>query len=145
MSDIVEQAKFDGWAKVEVMGHQSHVGHVTTQAFGGVVLFRVDRPGLPEEEITLEHSDWVDDRRAPAGSIVKRPALEPVSVLVGAGSIYRIIPCSEEAAMKAIRQTERPLMIVKLAEVPALPALSAADDVDDYQDGYNDAVNEGIV
>lgn len=117
-----EQAKFDGWAKVEVMGHQSHIGHVTTEAYGGAVLFRIDRPGLPEEEITLENSEWVDDKRAPAGSVVKRPALESVSVLVGAGSIYRIVPCTESAAMAAIRNTHRPLMLVKLAAAPVLPA-----------------------
>lgn len=117
-----EQAKFDGWAKVEVMGHQSHVGHVTTEAYGGVVLFRVDRPGLPEEEITLDCSEWVDDKRTPAGSVVKRPALEPVSVLVGAASIYRIIPCTEAAAMAAIRNTTRALMLVKLAELPTIEA-----------------------
>lgn len=134
MSEIVEQAKFDGWAKVEVMGHQSHVGHVTTEAYGGVVLFRIDRPGLPEEEITLESSEWVGDVRAAAGSIVKRPALDPVSVLVGAGSIYRIIPCSEDAAMRAIRQTTRPLMVVKLAPVPAISGPDPLDVGDDDED-----------
>ena len=138
-----DQAKFEGWAKVEVMGHQSHVGHVTTQAFGGAVLFRIDRPGLPEEEITLEQSEWVDDKRAPAGSVVKRRALEPVSVLVGASSIYRIIPCTEEAAMAAIRNTTRPLMLVKLAEAPALPLPSTdvtihegVDDEDEHEEAY---------
>ena len=134
-----DQAKFEGWAKVEVMGHQSHIGHVTTQAFGGAVLFRIDRPGLPEEETTLEHSEWVDDKRAPAGSVVKKPALEPVSVLVGAASIYRIVPCTEAAAMVAIRNTTRPLMLVKLAETPALPAgvdaaILGEDDDDPYED-----------
>jgi hypothetical protein len=133
-----DQAKFEGWAKVEVMGHQSHVGHVTTQAFGGAVLFRIDRPGLPEEEVTLEHSEWVGDKRAPAGSVIKKPALEPVSVLVGAASIYRIVPCTEAAAMAAIRNTTRPLMLVKLAELAALPPGTASDGLPVDSDDEND-------
>lgn len=48
------QAEFKGWAKVEVMGHQSHIGYVTTEAYGQAVLFRIDRPELPECEQTLE-------------------------------------------------------------------------------------------
>ena len=30
-----EQAKFEGWAIVEVMGHQKYAGFVTTEAYGG--------------------------------------------------------------------------------------------------------------
>ena len=40
------QAEFKGWAKVEVMGRQSHVGYVETQAFGGAVLFRINHPEI---------------------------------------------------------------------------------------------------
>lgn len=117
------QAEFKGWARVEVMGHQSHIGFVETQAYGAAVLFRIDRPEIPEFEETLTQSEWVGDIRAGAGSVVKRGAIPAATVLVGAGSIYRIIPCSEEAAMLAIRQNERrPLFVVKLAEVPALTA-----------------------
>jgi hypothetical protein len=120
------QASFNGWAKVEVMGHQSHIGHVTTEAYGGTVLFRIDSPGLREEEQTLDQSEWIGDQRVPAGSVVKVPAIPPFTVLVGAGSIYRIVPCTEDAAMKAIRTTQRrPLMVIKLAEAPAIESSSA--------------------
>ena len=77
------QAEYKGWAKVEVMGHQSHIGYVSTEAYGAAVLFRIDRPAIPEI------------------------AVEPISVLVGAGSIYRIIPCSEEVAIAAIQKEQR--------------------------------------
>lgn len=119
--DETKQAEFRGWARVEVMGHQSHIGFVETQAFGGAVLFRIDRPEIPEEEVTLTEPDWVENRRVGAGTVVKRPALPAATVLVGAASIYRIIPCDEATAMKAIRLNgNRPLLIVKLAEAPAL-------------------------
>ena len=111
-----QQAEFKGWAKVEVMGHQSHTGYVETQAFGGTVLFRIDTPALPEEpERTLTSREWTDDGYLPIGAVVKVPAREGVSVLVGAGSIYRIVPCTEEAALKVIRDgAHRKLMVVSL-------------------------------
>lgn len=115
------QAEFKGWARVEVMGHQSHVGFVTTEAYGQAVLFRIDQPEIAEVEETLQAAEWTDLGRMPAGTVVKRGRIEGVSVLVGSGSIYRIIPCSEAAALKAIRESQRrPLMIVKLAEGKAL-------------------------
>ena len=70
------QAEFKGWAKVEVMGHQSHIGYVTTEAYGQAVLFRIDRPEVAECEQTLEETEWVGDQRCPAGTIVKHGKLE---------------------------------------------------------------------
>lgn len=97
------QAKFEGWAKVEVMGHQSHIGFVTTEAYGQAVMFRIDQPELPECEETLRRGEYSDDGYVPAGAVVKRSKTEAASVLVGSGSIYRITPCTEEAALVAIR------------------------------------------
>lgn len=135
MSDI-EQAKFEGWGRVEIMGHAQHIGQITTQAFGGAVLFRIDRPEIPEVEETLTAPAWVDSVRAPAGTIVKRGAIPAATVLVGAGSIYRIIPCDEATAMRAIRESvQRPLLIVKLADAPAL---AAGDDDDPFGDDDED-------
>ena len=107
------QAEYKGWAKVEVMGHQSHIGYVSTEAYGAAVLFRIDRPAIPEI------------------------AVEPLSVLVGAGSIYRIIPCSEEVAIAAIQKEQRrPLAIVKLAEVKRIesPNNGPEDLISDFDD-----------
>jgi len=44
------QAKFEGWAVVEIMGHNREIGFVTTEYFGGPALFRVDQPEFPERE-----------------------------------------------------------------------------------------------
>ena len=107
-----------------------------TKAFGGAVLFRIDRPEIPECEETLTRPEWVDSVRAPVGSVVKRGAIPAATVLVGASSIYRIIPCTEEAAMLTIRQSEsRPLFLVKLADAP----LITAGDVSDEQDQDDEA------
>lgn len=127
------QTEFKGWARVEVMGHQTHIGWVETQAFGGTVLFRVDQPEIAAGEETLERPEYVGNTYAPAGSVVMRAGLEPASVLVGAASIYRIIPCTEEAALKAIRSSQRaPLILVKLGEQKQIVA---SFDTDDDPDG----------
>ena len=112
------QAEFKGFARVEIMGHQTHIGYVTTEAYGQAVLFRIDRPALPEVEEALATAEWIGQQRCPPGTIVKRGSIDAATVLVGSGSIYRIIPCTEEIALRAIRESEhRPLFIVKLPEV----------------------------
>ena len=50
------QASFSGWAKVEVMGHQSHIGFVRTEAYGQAVMFRIHTPELPVREFA-DHMD----------------------------------------------------------------------------------------
>lgn len=117
------QASFNGWAKVEVMGHQSHIGFVRTEAYGQAVMFRIDTPEFPEREFILEEPAYVDGRWTSKGAKVLRPAMPGCSVLVGAGSIYRIVPCSEAAALKAIETGQRPEL--KLIEPP--PALAIAE------------------
>jgi len=74
--------------RVEVMGHQSHIGFVATEeAYGQAVLFRIDQPTIPGGEETLKHAEWIGDVFAGAGSVVQRQPIEAVSVLVGSGSI----------------------------------------------------------
>jgi hypothetical protein len=134
MSEDLPQAQFNGWARVEVMGHQTHIGYVRTEAYGAAVLFRIDTPELPEREWVLEKPEW-DERGSliPVGSKVKRAGSPGVSVLVGAGSIYRIVPCSEGAAKKAIENERRAAL--KVVELPAGLALAAAaDSEEDLED-----------
>lgn len=50
---------FEGWAVVELFGHQREVGFVTTQVFGAAVLFRIDTPELSDREYTLERPEQV--------------------------------------------------------------------------------------
>ncbi len=129
-----ETSEFSGWAKVEVMGHQSHIGFVKTEAYGAAVLFRVDSPGAPEREYTLESPEYAEHvngvrQYCPKGAVVKRKERPPVTVLIGAGSIYRIIPCTEAVALQTIEREQRSeLMVVSLPEAAALPAPEVEDD-----------------
>lgn len=67
--------KFDQFAIVEVMGHQSYAGRVTEETVGGSSFVRVDVPA-------------VGDKQA-------------FSKLFGASSIYCITPVDEETARAA--------------------------------------------
>jgi len=109
-----QQSKFEGWAIVEVMGHNAFQGFVTTESFGGTVLFRVDVPEIPQQ--TTE-----------AGT---REAVPAFTKLIGAGSIYCITPCTEDTAKAArLSSVYRPL--IPLDVVKALPPGRDPDDDDD--------------
>jgi len=119
-----KQAAFEGWAIVEIFGHQKAIGFVTTEAFGSAVLFRVDSPELPEREYTLPRPQFTSDGNGsrewtPAGAKVKRMAAGASSQLLGPGSIYRLIPCTEETARTAIEELISPPLI--LLELPPKP------------------------
>lgn len=122
MSDENSQSQFSGWARVEVMGHQTHIGFVRTEAYGQAVMFRIDTPERPEREYVLTEPAYVEGRWTAEGAKVQRAANPGCSVLVGAASIYRIIPCSEAAALAAIESTQRAEL--KLIELPPGKALA---------------------
>ncbi len=136
MPEELPQSQFNGWARVEVMGHQTHIGYVRTEAYGAAVLFRVDTPDLPEREYELARPEWAGETYCPVGTKVKRAAEPGVSVLVGAGSIYRIVPCTEDAARKAIESNRRAeLKLVALPPEKLIPAGVGGDsDEDDSSD-----------
>jgi hypothetical protein len=142
-----EQAKFNGYAIVDVLGHQRYVGYVRTEAYGAAVLFRVDVPELPAREYTLKEPQYVKEAEglqlwAPVGATVKREATPGYTKLIGAGSIYSISPCDEAAALEAIEATQRPAL--KLISLPEghPKALSAAKHDDDDENDENDENDE---
>lgn len=57
MSNEQQLASFEGYAIVEIMGHQKAAGYVTTQYFGGTAVFRVVQPERDDED----DDEWVDD------------------------------------------------------------------------------------
>lgn len=148
MSEERPQAAFDGWAIVEIFGHQRYAGYVTTQAFGQSVLFRVDVPPLPERERVLKHYEYdVEGSRTgsvPAGSTVKEAAIPGYTKLFGPGAIYAITPCTQDAAEKALAAMQpRKLTLVKLAEERALE--SGEEPVDgDVDEDDEDKVEAGV-
>lgn len=138
------QAQFNGWARVEVMGHQTHIGYVKTEAYGQAMMFRIDTPELPEREYILREPAYVDtpDGRSwmNEGAKVKRPATPGCSVLVGVGSIYQIIPCTEAAALKAIEANVRSeLKLIELPPDKALPEAFDPEDEEEFDDEEQEA------
>jgi hypothetical protein len=137
-----EQAVFEGWAIVEMMGHQQEIGFVKTQAFGQAVMFRIDTPELPEREYTLTVPEYVAHSWTPAGAVVKRAASPARSRLVSPGALYAINPCTEEAARTAIeRSSSRPLIVVSVPPAKAIdPSFELEDDFDSEDDSEDDSV-----
>lgn len=134
-----QQAKFDGWAIVEIFGHQRYAGYVTTEAFGQAVLFRVDVPPLAERERISKHYEYgADGKSIPPGSTVKEDAVQGYTKLFGAGAIYGLTPCTQEAAEKAIAaMATRSLTVVKIAEERALAPGYAFDQGDEPEEDFD--------
>lgn len=146
-----QQAKFDGWAIVDVMGHQRYVGYVTTEAYGQAVLFRIDVPALEARDRTTVRPGYDSNGTyLPAGSVVSEGAVDGYTKLVGSGSIYTITPCTKEAALTAVEQMQsRPLMNVKLPPDRALTESTEHgedehddEDDDDGQDDDGDGLDD---
>lgn len=123
------QAKYEGWAIVDVLGHQRYVGFVTTEAYGQAVLFRVDVPALEARERVTKAPGYFSGRGyCPAGTTVLEGAVDGYTKLIGSGSIYTLTPCTKEAALAALEAMQaRPLMSVQL---PPGGVLSAGDEED---------------
>lgn len=117
-----QQAKFEGWAVVEVFGHQRYAGYVTTEAFGQAVLFRVDVPPLAERERVTKAWEYIERKDVPPGSTVKEIAVQGYTKYFGAGAIYGITPCTQDVAERAVEGMQpRARAVVKLAEERGLP------------------------
>lgn len=138
-----QQARFEGWAIVDVMGHQRYVGFVTTEAYGQAVLFRIDVPALDERERVTKRPEYCGPNGSyvPPGSTVKEGAVAGYTKLVGSGSIYTITPCTKEAALSAVEEMQsRPLMQVTLPEgrailPPSVTYPDQGDGVDEDDEG----------
>jgi hypothetical protein len=140
-----EQAKFEGWAIVELFGHAREAGHITTAYFGTAAMFRVDVPDLPEREVTLLRPEYIDQGKecvmCPAGSKIMRAAVPGRTRFVSPGAIYAMNPCDEAAVFKALESmVHRDVKIIELAPRPnqlttTLPGEDAEQDPDNYGEG----------
>ncbi len=106
-SSSPQPEKFECWAVVEVMGHNTFAGRVTEQAIGGASFVRVDVPAV---EATRYY-----------------PAQAGFTKFLGAGSIYAITPCTEDVVRAVAAQ--RRVTPVSLVDLGARKALEAGDDV----------------
>ena len=130
-----EQSKFSGWAVVELMGHNKEIGFVTTEYFGGPALFRIDQPEFPEREYVLERPQWIEDKHCPVGTTVRREALPGKTAWFGVVAVFRLTPCTEDTARRAIeRMLPAP---IKILHIPESAKLVTAGDVSDAQ--YDDS------
>lgn len=121
--DQQQNSHFEGWAVVEMFGHQKVAGYVSTEHYGQAALFRVDSPELPEREFELKRPTYMEGEYVPAGSKVKRPSEPAFSKLVGPGAVYAMNPCTEEVVREFIENNRRlPLIVLSKPAQAQLPA-----------------------
>jgi hypothetical protein len=125
------QAKFEGWAVIELFGHQREAGFVTTQYFGNAAMFQLDVPELPEREWVLERPDWVNNQLAPKGSKVRKEAKPGRSRLINPSAVYALNPATEEAVCKALDNGSRE---IKLVELPESKQIGAGENAEEYEE-----------
>ena len=109
-----QQSAYEGWAIVELMGHNTIAGYVSEQAQYGVAMLRVDVPG---NESQAEFTKFF-----------------------GGTAIYGITPTTEEIARHAAsRLAVRPVSHWTVPDPKPRIVDSIADDPnDDYDDGSYD-------
>lgn len=129
-----QQSKFEGYAIVEIMGHQKMAGYVTTEAFGNVVMFKIHQESAPPEEKILDSSRYLGGEWHPAGTKLRATRQEAVSY-IGAGSVYRMTPCTREDVFRS-----QPTIFEVLERPAAIAQIEAPDDFND--DDLMDATEE---
>ena len=114
---------FTGWAIVEMMGHRTEIGYVTTEHYGTAAMFRVDTPPLTSTVRVLEHPEYAlvqgDRMWCPPGSKVERRARRSQIMpdLTGGGLCHQ--PLHKAAAIAALElRTSRPLIAIALPTRP---------------------------
>ena len=121
-----QQSNFEGWAILEIFGHQKYAGFVKTEYYGTACMFRCDIPPLPEREHVTRGGCYVDQEPnlrtwVPPGSTVKHVETVGYSKVFGVGAIYAMTPCDEKACLAAVAELQpRSLMLVKLPDGKAL-------------------------
>lgn len=146
--------QFEGWAIVEIMGHQKVSGYVTTVAYGSVVMFKVLQTAVdPVEEVLTERGWFGGHGYLEAGSVIRR-SRKQAETQVGANSIYRLTRCTEQqanesqpvdvevvhkAGVKAIEAPDAQTPPTK-ANVEQLYTALQDDPHGDYDSGVRDAL-----
>lgn len=132
-----QQNEFNGWAIVELFGHQKIAGQVTTEYYGTACMFRVDVPELPEREVTLRSGEYSGHTYLPAGTRVRRPLEPGYSRLLGVSAIYALNPASKETVLRYVDAARKlPLIPLDLERATALIASAdgAAGEEDEEED-----------
>lgn len=102
-----ETKKFDGWAIVDVLGHQRYAGYVTTENYGQTAFFRVATPAREPRERTVESDEYVQGRGyLTPGSKIAEGGVPASERLIGAGSIYMLTPQTREQVLTLLDEIE---------------------------------------
>ena len=115
---MTEQNAYEGFAVIELMGHNVIAGYVSEQTIAGVAMLRVDVPKVGDQE--------------------------PFTKFFSGGAIYGITPTTQEIAERAAqRLRSRPVNEYVVPVPPARPALidstAGDDDEDEDDDEYQDS------
>jgi hypothetical protein len=113
-----QPAQFEGWAIIELFGHQREIGYVTTRYFGTACMFQVDAPELPERDYVLAEPQYIGGTWTPSGAKVRKKAAAARTRLLGPGSIYALNPCTQEAATLAFEKLSgREIVVLEVPKV----------------------------
>ena len=133
-----QQAQFEGYALVEIMGHQRVAGYVTTLGFGSTVMFKVVQVEEPPIDQALEEDRYIDGRVIYKGSRI-RISRERAETLIGAASVYRMTACTEEQARRA-----QPVKIevLEMAQRAMVAAPAHSDEEEESQEDLDDDMSQ---
>ena len=136
-------AKFEGWALIELFGHQKEAGYVTTQYFGDKAMFQVDVPEIAAREETLTRPQWGETQLYPAGSVIEKQAIEGRTRLINPGAVYAMNPATEQAVRSAIASSERrEIKVISLPEGKQLVATLPGEDDEKDDEGDEDTYDD---
>jgi hypothetical protein len=128
------QAKFEGWAVIELFGHNREAGHITTVYFGDKAMFQLDVPAFEERDVITKCSAWQGNQLIPAGSKVRKAATQARSRLISPGAVYAINPCTEEMAKAVIEDlASREIKVVELAKTNQIAQAATSTEEDEKE------------
>lgn len=127
-----QNAKFEGWAMIELFGHGHEAGFVTTQYYGDKAMFQVDVPEIPARQETLKSPQWGDVSLMPVGTVIEKEAIPGRTRLINPGAVYSMNPTTEEAVREVVSRNERReikvISMPEIAERTLLPGKTADED-----------------
>jgi hypothetical protein len=121
---------FEGWAIVDVLGHQRHVGYVTTEYFGQTAFFRVMTPARDPRERIVDGNEYVNFKGCsypPAGSKVFEEGRPGGERFIGAASVYALTPATKERVMELAEDIDT-RAVVNVTDPEGKPIAKPTDD-----------------
>jgi len=116
----MEQSEVQGlpemWAVIELFGHQTAAGKLSTQVLGAACLIRLDVPEITR--LVCRYGSRTDDDR------LQKVTTPAHTRFFGVGAIYSINPCSEETARAQLARIGNPPIVqmeverIKLLKAP---------------------------